>query len=837
MNKFHRRLVKKKQDVKDLIDQTHIGVFENNTGKSNEEEFETQVNSILNKAQEEAGKIGRKSLSKNNRFVTMVNAGSKGNNINIAQMISCLGQQNVDGKRIPYGFENRTLPHYSKYDDSPEARGFVGNSFIEGLNPQELYFHAMGGRVGLIDTAVKTSQTGYIQRRLVKGMEDLKVEYDMTVRNNKSKIIQFSYGNDNIEPTAVENQILPLSKMSLEEIYAHFQLPFDLRDSLFKSNFTKETITRMKKQKKALIIFTKKIIDEMIAGRDLLVTNVFQHDYNSRVHLPINFKRIINNIKNQLTLQKTSLVDITPLEVYELMENTFQNLELPFITPTALLRLMYLFYLSPKDLLVVRRFNKSSILLLLDTIKMRYYKSIISPGEMVGIVSAQSIGEPTTQMTLNTFHFAGVASKSNVTRGVPRIEEILSLSAHPKKPSTTIFLKEADQQNRLKAQELMYQLEHTNLRSVTSVVSICFDPDNLTTLIAEDGLIMQEYRAYQDMLGDCPGVVVTPEKGTYSKWIIRFKFSPEAMLDKNISMNDIYFALKNSYKDSLECIYSDTNSDNLVMRVRLTKQLTKKKKKSLDQTDQIYMLKNLQENLLNNIILRGVKNIPKITIRKIPNYMIMQEGNYIPVEIWVLDTMGTNLRDILMLQDIDVNRSFSNDIQETYKVLGIEAARQTISNELSEVLEFDGTYINSHHIDLLCDRMTSTKNMVSIFRHGINNDNIGPLAKASFEETPEMFLRAARHAEIDNMRGISANIMCGQEGYFGTNSFQVLLDMKKMQELGEKAQLMSENIEDMMGLEDPNDLCSISNIAIVNSTEFIKSVAIGDTDDDYDIGF
>ena len=95
-------------------------------------------------------------------------------------MISCLGQQNVDGKRIPYGFENRTLPHFTKYDDSPGARGFVESSYINGLSPQELFFHAMGGRVGLIDTAVKTSTTGYIQRRLIKGLEDLMVSYDMT---------------------------------------------------------------------------------------------------------------------------------------------------------------------------------------------------------------------------------------------------------------------------------------------------------------------------------------------------------------------------------------------------------------------------------------------------------------------------------------------------------------------------------------------------------------------------------------------------------------------------------------------------------------------------------
>jgi DNA-directed RNA polymerase II subunit RPB1 len=126
-------ITKKKSDVKNLIDQTQIGIFENNTGKTNEEEFETQVNNILNQATSESGKIGLKSLGANNRFVTMVKAGSKGSDLNISFMISCLGQQNVDGKRIPYGFEHRTLPHFSKFDDSPSARGFVESSYINGL--------------------------------------------------------------------------------------------------------------------------------------------------------------------------------------------------------------------------------------------------------------------------------------------------------------------------------------------------------------------------------------------------------------------------------------------------------------------------------------------------------------------------------------------------------------------------------------------------------------------------------------------------------------------------------------------------------------------------------
>ena len=265
-------ITNKKKEVRSLIDETHLGIFENKTGKTNEEEFETQVNNILNRASNDAGKIGRESLSSNNRFVIMVNAGSKGSDLNISQMISCLGQQNIDGKRIPYGFEDRTLPHFTKFDDSPQARGFVESSFCSGLDPAELWFHAAGGRVGIIDTAVKTSETGYIQRRLIKGLEDLKVEYDMTVRNNKFKIIQFSYGDDSFDTVKVENQMLPLAQMSLDEIYAHYQMPDNkAKDNVDTISYTQDAIRRIKTQRKYLENKCKELITFIIETRKGLV--------------------------------------------------------------------------------------------------------------------------------------------------------------------------------------------------------------------------------------------------------------------------------------------------------------------------------------------------------------------------------------------------------------------------------------------------------------------------------------------------------------------------------------------------------------------------------------
>ena len=285
----------------------------------------------------------------------------------------------------------------------------------------------------------------------------------------------------------------------------------------------------------------------------------------------------------------------------------------------------------------------------------------------------------------------------------------------------------------------------------------------------------------------------------------------------------------------LTCVYSDMNADKLVFRIRLTESNTSSKKKSLDQSDEIYKLKNFQNNLLNNIILRGIKKIPKVLLRKIVNEVVVENANYVQKDGWVLDTVGTNLHDILTLSLLDSNKTISNDIQEIYRTLGVEAARQAIFNELSEAMDHAGVYINYHHLSLLCDRMSATCKMVSIFRHGINNDDIGPIAKASFEETPEMFLRAARHAELDIMTGVSSNIMCGQEGYFGTGCFQVMLDINKMK--GDKLLEKDIDIQAIMQGENVNDPCAKQNIQISNTAEFIDGKDTGEVDDEYDPGF
>jgi len=810
------------------------------------------VNNILNKASSDAGKIGLESLSPDNRFVVMVKAGSKGSELNISQMISCLGQQNVDGKRIPYGFDQRTLPHYSKYDDTPGARGFVESSYINGLTPQELFFHAMGGRVGLIDTAVKTSTTGYIQRRLVKGLEDLMVSYDMTIRTNKNKIVQFSYGDDNIDTIKVENQMLPIVTMSIQELYSHYTLPDDTGvNKEINKIFEPQALKRFKRQKDKMKERNKEVTEKMIDIRESIIKNVFKNKSDSVVNLPVAFSYLINNTQGQQDINSNSMIDITPLEVYNMIDATYAKLEMnAYSKPTELFKTTYYYYLSPKDLLYVKRYNQKALVVLLDTIVLMYKRAIVNPGEMVGMTAGQSIGETSTQMTLNTFHFAGVAAKSNVTRGVPRIEEILSLSSDPKNPSLTVFMRPEDETDREKAQVAMYMLEHTKLQDVVTYAEICFDPDDLNTLIPMDKDSLEQYRAFENMIDECMGEANDMDDNVEKlKWIIRMEMDKTIMLEKNITMDDINYTLNNCYGDTISCVFSDYNSDKLIFRIRMNsvmkssmKSTMKNNLNPLDQSDQIFVLKNFQENLLNNTILRGVKKITKVTLRRIKDNVVEEEGLFKRRDMWVLDTTGTNLLETLALDYVDYKRTFSNDIVETYNVLGIEAARQAIMNELVDVIEFDGTYINYHHFSILCDRMTYTSKMISIFRHGINNDNIGPIAKASFEETPEMFLRAARHGELDTFRGVSANIMCGQEGYFGTNSFQVVLDINEMAKFEEASEYtdpvdIDKEIDDMFdGVEGLDTECSDNKLVIQNNVVSIQGSDTGN-DNSYNPGF
>jgi DNA-directed RNA polymerase II subunit RPB1 len=207
MARITQRMTEAKQKTGELIGQAEENRMKPEPGMTIRETLEQKIGGELNAARDWTGKLAQDQLLDLNNVKQMVVSGSKGSFINVSQMAGVVGQQFVEGKRINFGFKHRSLPHYSKDDYGPESKGFVENSYLRGLTPQEFWFHAMGGREGLIDTAVKTAETGYIQRRLVKAMEDLKVGYDGTVRNSNGDVVQFLYGEDGMDGAAMEKQV------------------------------------------------------------------------------------------------------------------------------------------------------------------------------------------------------------------------------------------------------------------------------------------------------------------------------------------------------------------------------------------------------------------------------------------------------------------------------------------------------------------------------------------------------------------------------------------------------------------------------------------------------
>ncbi len=189
------------EKVQGLVEAYRQGELEQMPGRSLEETLEVEAMKVLGRARDQAGQIASKHLGMENPSVIMAKSGARGSMLNLSQMAGCIGQQAVRGERLSRGYWNRTLPHFQKGDLGAGAKGFVKSSYKSGLHPTEYFFHAMGGREGLVDTAVRTSRSGYMQRRLINALEDLKVKEDGTVRNTADTIIQFRFGEDGVDPS------------------------------------------------------------------------------------------------------------------------------------------------------------------------------------------------------------------------------------------------------------------------------------------------------------------------------------------------------------------------------------------------------------------------------------------------------------------------------------------------------------------------------------------------------------------------------------------------------------------------------------------------------------
>jgi len=804
-----------KKKAYETLDKFRRGELVNNNIFDNEKFIENKLINIMNELNSGVQKVCMENLNDDtNRMINMVNSGSKGKESNVTQIMGCVAQIKVEGKRIPYGFTGRTLPHYTKYDDGPEARGFVENGFIEGLTPQEVFFHAMGGREGLIDTAVKTSDTGYIQRRLVKSMEDAKIYYDFTVRNASGVIVQFIYGEDGMNGSKIERQDIPFIKMNDIELAHNYLLTEndELKFYLLKqsADITIKSLSKL-----------KNLFKEICEDRDTLITKVFKNKLVDNILYIIPFNRILNDAKNKLknanVKRKKSDLDAQYIleNIKWLKENLIINTDC-----CLFLRLLLNTYLNPKQLIINHGFTKNIFDYIVQKI-VRYFKqSITHPGEMVGVIAAQTIGEMGTQMTLDSFHVSGTDAAVNATSGVPRLKELLSVSKNIKTPTMTIHLKDdvskilkEDNIDENKIEQAKFSvlgiktnIEVIRLCNIIDKSEIYWDNGTLTN-IPDDKNFVSIYNLFKNQHSD-------DEK---SNLVLRLLINKEKLLMYDLKMIDIYTSINNHYNQFINCVFSDDNSNQCIMRITLN--INNPQMSQIYETeDHITILKAVEYNIVYNMLIKGVKGIKKVSLDKtqIVEYSL-DERKFNNYTEWSLNTDGTNMKDIFKNKNIKFEKTRSNDIREIYETLGVEAARKALALELEAVIGED--QMNYRHLSLLVDTMTSRGQLMSIDRHGINRSDVGPLAKCSFEETTDMLVNASIFSEYDHLNGVSANVMLGHKAPCGTGDFDVIIDEDKYMDTMKDMVLQTNQIQPIKEIEDENLFSDIHIPQIVKSNK------------------
>ena len=612
-----------------------------------------------------------------------------------------------------------------------------------------------------------TADTGYIQRQLVKAMEDLAVQYDGSVRDSRMNIVQFKYGEDGINATKIESASLGIGKLSETEILR----TYGMEEADFSGVLGADVLRG--EDSEALKAFAQ----EVLADRTMLIEGVQHSKQDVSLFASVNIERILLNVTTSFRLDAKAETDLTPLYVIQGIERLIQRTQTYHRLWAALLR----FYLAPHKVILKERLTRKAFDTACEMILIKNWQSWVQPGEQVGIIAAQSIGEPSTQMTLNTFHLAGVAAKSNVTRGVPRLKELLKVTQNPKAISLTVTLRPEIRDSKEKARKVAQDLELTLLKDITVKAAIYYDPDDSDSVLEEDRDLVKFYKAFEaevepdqaptEQYGDEAGTAAPAETQKWSRLMLRLELDRHRMFRKNISMDDIAFVLRQKFGEAIHLVYSDYNTQRLIMRIRIPPV-------AADDTggDDMLALKKLQNRLLTGIVIRGVAGIKAVTFRQDKDTMeySSEEGIYKPVTQYVLDTDGTNFLAVMNHPYVDGTKLVSSHVHDIYNNLGIEATRSTLIQEITTLFEEAG--VNCRHLGLLCDVMTRQGRLMSVDRYGINKMDIGPIAKASFEETEKILLRAALFGEMDPVTGISANIMMGQPIRGGTGFFNILFD-------------------------------------------------------------
>lgn len=771
-----------------------------------------------------------------NQMQTMTTTGAKGSVVN-ANLISCnLGQQVLEGRRVPVMVSGKTLPSFKPFETKVRAGGYITDRFLTGVKPQEYYFHAMAGREGLIDTAVKTARSGYLQRCIIKAMEGLKSHYDATVRDSDGSMIQFLYGEDGLDVTKqkhltdfrflIENYLSMVANLELAQNLHR------LKDS-GAEEYNKSAIKRYRKTGKV------DCIDPALAL------------YNPGSN--------VGSTSESFAMALKAYCDENPQKKLRIKNDA-----------------------GTRDASI----NKTTFNLLMN---VKYMRSTIEPGEAVGVVAGQSIGEPSTQMTLNTFHLAGHAAK-NVTLGIPRLREIvMTASKVISTPNMTLHLiPEVDEESAQRFAKMITKLTmaavikdvrvgekigkgrfgHARAKiysirldlypaaeyceayaiSVDTVLTTLeskFTP-NLARAIKKEltrrgeAKLLKESAALPE-IGKASGKDPEP-RGKADAELEGGEDDMDEEVDEDGSDEDAkrgrqrqnkteavsYEApdeeeediAKKAQRETTPDVDDDVDSaiggspktpqteagaedgdsdDEEASAVKATakEREARLKDKSpglsrfefdakgaewceiefeFDVSTAKLLLLPLVEAACHQAIIQAIPNLE--------SGMYTTEKERDPVtkkmqEVPVVLTQGVNLKAMHAYQNVlNPHKIFTNDIWQMMTIYGIEAGRATIIREMDAVFKGHSITVDMRHLNLIADYMTRDGGFKPFSRMGLES-SVSPLQKASFETTTGFVRDAVLEGDFDELSNPSARIVMGKLSGVGTGAFDILMPMEQ----------------------------------------------------------
>lgn len=650
----------------------------------------------------------------------MIYSGSKGSKKNLNAIMALLGQQDVEGHWILQELNHRTLPHFPKDTDLPEMHGFITHNYYGGLDPVDYYFQAIAGRFSQMLKSIKTADTGYFQRCFIKMFENIYAAHDGSIRNSFGSVIEYLYGGDGFN---VNNLI----RVDISDLDLGKATPGNCFKLWGNVNTNSDHM-----------ISIAGTYGKLYTGVHL--SFVQSRHLPSHIMLPVDVKQVSKDYANQEFLETDIAFNI--IYFFESMANMYGRYFYLDYPKLAILLMQAIYYRS----------NPMAIGVIMRTIQ----KSRIKPSENIGIIMAQSIGQPTTQISLNAFHNSG--RSTSVTSGVPRLKELVRLSSKIATPSMTIVVKETN----------------------TAVSTAQFIKANISDVTVKK--VLHSY---------------TIENDGKNEFTLHLSFEKFAMLINSVTELDIDITIQHACigLSDLRCTTSWNYEDKLYYTVTMNYDVNSTTpNRMIEMVGVLPWINQVVENTIlashihgfNGIkeseIVKGSSQIPLIADNTKGGIAISASDSQ-KVQYNVITT-GTNLLDVLsLLKGVEQTYTITNDVIEIYQLMGIEAARSAMLHEIDIVMNSDSDSIDRRHLEMLVNVMTHPGFMISMDRHGMIKSTSAPLQRASFEETTKQIITAAMFNEDDPMNSISSNIMFGQIIPTGTGSCKLRLNAKKFSEL------------------------------------------------------